>query len=426
MSGARKVYEIKNPGTVEGLIDPDTRALLETRGIVLDPAHPPKPYEMAELQAELVEAGRDVYRLPFALVFPTYDDAEEICKKSEMAAVGTAGILSAGVTSGPLFDLYPNLMFSRDGPEHQRLRERVSAWFSPKAVESCRGAIREHALELFTPLEARGGGELVAEFADPLALAGACIRLGLDPGVVPRIRSWTQPLFEGFLPMSPEQVARAEEAATRLGEVVDEALEERRRAPRQDMLSHLLDEERSDQLSAKELRALVMNLLFGGHDLTRAAISNAAFTLLRFHDSWERLVADKSLIPTAAEECLRFQPPGGAVVRLARSDTTVRGCPVGAGTIVVAGGAAANRDRHHVEDPHRFDVARTRSKIFTFGAGPHYCLGANLARVMLQVALETLAERAPGLRLGCVLEEVEWDLGSGIPFVKRLPIRVKS
>jgi len=74
----------------------------------------------------------------------------------------------------------------------------------------------------------------------------------------------------------------------------------------------------------------------------------------------------------------------------------------------------------------RFDVARTRSKIFTFGAGPYYCLGANLARVILQVALQTLAERAPGLRLGCALDDVEWDLGSAIPFVKRLPIRVKS
>jgi cytochrome P450 len=170
---------------------------------------------------------------------------------------------------------------------------------------------------------------------------------------------------------------------------------------------------------------MIVNLLFGGHDLLRGAIVNAMFTLMRFRDQWDRLVADPALARTAAEESLRFAA-GGAVGRMATAPTEIRGCPIAAGTMVLAGGPASNRDPAHVEYPHDFDVGRTRSRLFSFGAGDHFCLGASLARLTLEIALATCATMIPTLQLAVDIDDVEWESTAGLPVVVSLPVVIRD
>jgi cytochrome P450 len=417
-----KIRELKHFDPILNLLEPEERAVLAAQGVEIDPENPPKPYEFFELVSRVVYGSGEIVRHPFgALLFGRYDDADAACRNPALGAMGLAGVLASGITSGPLHELFSSLMFSADGAEHQRLRSPVQAWFMPKAVESCRPAIEACAHEWLEPLRARGQGDFFTEYADPLALSAALIRIGAPIDQVPRLRDATIAVFHAFFPMTPEAAERAERGVATLGAFADDLMATRRQDPADDLVSHLLRCADEGRLTSGEVRAMIVNLLFGGHDLLRGAIVNGLFTLMRFRDQWDRLVAEPALARTAAEESLRFAA-GGAVGRMATAPTEIRGCPIAAGTMVFAGGPASNRDPAHVEHPHVFDVGRTRSRLFTFGAGDHFCLGASLARLTLEIALATCATMIPRMRLAVGIDDVEWKTTAGPPVVVSLPV----
>lgn len=421
-----KILDLKHFDTIRNLLEPEARAVLAAQGVEIDPENPPRPYEFSELLSRLVYGGDRVARLPIgALLFGRYDDADAACRNPALGAMGLAGVLASGITSGPLHELFSSLMFSMDGAEHQRLRSAVKTWFMPKAVESCRPAIEACAHECLEPLRARGHGDLFTEYADPLALSAALIRLGAPIDQVPRLRDATIAVFHAFLPMTPEAADRAERGVATLGAFADELMATRRQDPADDLVSHLLQCAEEGGLTSGEVRAMIVNLLFGGHDLLRAAIANGLFTLMRFRDQWDRLVAEPALAQTAAEESLRFAA-GGGVARIATAPTEIRRCPIVAGTVVIAGGPAANRDPAHVEHPHVFDIGRTRSRILSFGAGDHYCLGASLARLTLEIALATCATTISRMRLAVGIDDIVWDTTAAPPVVLSLPVVIRD
>lgn len=333
-----KIRQLKHLDAMLNPLEPDARAILAAQGVEVDPANPPKPYEFVELISRVVYGSDEIVRHPFgALVFGRYDEADAACRNPALGAMGLTGVLASGITAAPLHELFSGIMFSADGPAHRRLRSPVQAWFTPKAVEACRPAIEARARELLEPSLARGQGDLFAEYADPLALSAALIRLGAPADHAAHLGDATIAVFHAFFPMSPEVAKRAERGVATLGAFADELMATRRQKPADDLVSHLLHCVDEGRLTPRDVRAMIVNLLFGGHDLLRGAIVNALFTLMWFRDQWDRLVAEPALARTAAEESFRFAADG-AVARMATAPTEVRGRPIAAGTIVLAGG----------------------------------------------------------------------------------------
>ena len=162
-------------------------------------------------------------------------------------------------------------------------------------------------------------------------------------------------------------------------------------------------------LSASETRALAANLVFGGLESTAKAITSGIALLHDHREGWEALVADPAtLAPTAAAETLRYFPPAPAVLRMATEDAECGGAQVPANTLAAASLDAVCRDPALFEDPDDFDVTRTPGRHFAFGAGPHYCLGANLALLAIEVAFATLATRHPRLELAAPSHSLPW------------------
>jgi pimeloyl-[acyl-carrier protein] synthase len=183
--------------------------------------------------------------------------------------------------------------------------------------------------------------------------------------------------------------------------------ERRSKLMSEDLLSALiLAEEGGDRLSLEELVAVVMFLFNAGHHTTRDFMGNALLALLQHRDQWDLLVADPSLLPSAVEECLRYDPSITSTVRFALQDTQIDGTAIHEGEMVTCQLNAANRDPKQFSEPDRFDIRRTNQGHLAFGGGVHFCLGATLARLEAQVVLGSLARRHPGLQLAS--EKIEW------------------
>ena len=192
--------------------------------------------------------------------------------------------------------------------------------------------------------------------------------------------------------MASEEGRRAGDAAmSGFNGYVTEMIEERRARRRDDLLSALIDaQEEGDRLSADELVAMVVQLIFAGHETTQNLLGNGMFRLLQHPEQLALLRAQPELIPSAIEEMLRYDPPITFTSRIATSDTEIDGIPVAADQLVMLNLTAGNHDPLRFQDPARFDVTRPDSRPLSFGHGAHFCLGANLARLEAEVAFTTL------------------------------------
>ncbi|WP_163507037.1 cytochrome P450 [Fodinicola acaciae] len=309
-----------------------------------------------------------------------------------------------------------------DPPEHTRLRKIVSRAFTSRRI----AGMRPHIAELTTALVDRmvGAGppaDLVSSLALPLPVTVICEMLGVPAGDQERFRGWT----DAMLTIAGGPTEELKAAVGSLRAYLAGLIAEKLRGSSDDLLSVLgRAHAEDDRLDREELLAFCMTLLAAGYHTTTAAITHFAYHLLHQPELYRRLVADPALIPSAVEELLRFSQIGGGAgtMRIATEDVELDGVTIRAGEAVIPLFNSANRDEDVFADPQRIDLARTDNPQIAFGHGIHYCLGAQLGRLELQVVLAELTTRLPGLRLAAPTAEISWQAGLAFPRPVALPL----
>ncbi len=295
--------------------------------------------------------------------------------------------------------LHRNQMMENEPPVHTRLRSLVAKAFTRGHVERLGPAVAAEAAAL---LAATGREfDLLAEVAEPLAVTVIAELLGVPVADRHRLRPWSAAMVRMYeVARTPETEAAALAACREFTDYLRDLAARRRAEPRDDLLSHLVAvRDGTDRLSGDELVASAILLLNAGHEASVNALGGGLVALLRHPAQYARLRADRGLIPTAAEEMIRYDPPLHMFVRTAAADVALSGVVVPAGAEVAALLGAANRDPAVFTDPDSFDVGRDPNPHVGFGAGLHFCLGAPLARLELRIALAALLDHAPGLAL---------------------------
>ena len=330
-------------------------------------------------------------------------DIEALARDPRLAGVGLSFFDLMGITDGPLREWYGGLMFTNEGAKHDRLRKLVSRAFMPRSAERLRAEAAERASKTMAGIVAEGGGDLTDAFS-LVAMRVMCRLLGVPEADVGVFAGWADALSPIFGFMSPEQTAAADDAIVAMLGYVDDLAERRRSDPADDLITALIAAtDEGDRLSHTELVAMVANLLVGGHDTTTSQIGCSLLTMLRFRDEADRLRADPTLQQSAVEETIRYEPSISGVPRTVIEPIAVGGRELAPGTVVLLCTAAANREPGVWDEPDRFDITRFSRKgapaLLSFGAGPHFCLGAALARMTLQETVRALVTDGAALHL---------------------------
>lgn len=313
------------------------------------------------------------------------------------------------------------VMVEMEPPDHARLRGLIAKAFTPRFVEGLRPRIQQIADTLIDRVLPRGEMELISDFAFPLPITVIAEMLGIPVEDQDRLRDWSAVLFDSMsMRFDAESQAKGEEFAAYLTALI----ETKRREPREDLISQLvLAEEAGSRLTAEELRALIVLLIFAGHETTVNLLGNGMLALFEHPAELDKLRRDLSLVPAAVEELLRFcGPVMSPAARYATADVEIGGKTIGRGEMLVLALASADRDEAQFPGADTLDIARTSSKHLAFGHGVHYCVGAPLARLEAQVALATLLRRLPGLRLNAAPDTLQWRGNMTLRGLQTLPV----
>lgn len=379
-----------------------------------------------------LRAEDPVHRTPMGFwVLTRYDDVVTVLHDQRFGRKGFEPLLAALFRSGSEQPGLVTSMLFRDPPDHTRLRALVSKAFTPRVVEGMRPHIQEIADRLLDAVRDAKVMDVIADLAYPLPVIVICEMLGVPTADRDTFRQWSLDIARSLdaigmhaigMLTAPEIVARGNAARRALTEYFrDGLIPERRKRPRADLLSALIAaEEQGDKLSEGELLATCNLLFVAGHETTVNLIGNGLLALLRHPDQLTALRGDPSLIPSAVEELLRYDGPVQRTGRIPHADVEIGGKKIAPGEMVVALIGAANRDPARFPDPDRLDITRRDNDHIAFGAGIHFCLGAPLARVEAQIALNTLLRRMPGLTLATTT--LEWRETSVLRGLKALPV----
>jgi cytochrome P450 PksS len=355
-----------------------------------------------------------------------YDDAVAVLKDERFVKDPANALTPAQLARQPWFrTLIKSLqrhLLSTDAPDHTRLRALVSKAFTPGLVEQMRDRIQALTDELLDPVQARGRLDLIRDFALPLPMTVIAEMLGVPVADRHAFHRWSKAMLSAA--HSTWRLLNAVPSALLFRRYLRKYIAKRRADPRDDLVSALIQaEEAGDRLSEDELVAMVMLLLVAGHETTVNLIGSGTLALLEHPDQLEKLRRDPGLIRPAVEELLRFTSPVElATERYAREDVTVGGVTIPRGTMVLVAVASANRDDRYFPNPDALDVTREPNKHLSFGLGAHFCLGAPLARLEGQLAINTLLRRLPGLRLTAAPHQLRWRRGLLLRGLEALPV----
>lgn len=325
-----------------------------------------------------------------------------------------------GETVGGFAERELQTLVALDGADHRRLRKLVAPVFTPASVDRLRPLMRVLIGEQCEAVEEARRCEFVSQVARPYPIPVICALVGAPRGDWDAIGSWAEDalkIYQFDLANDREVVGAAHEKFDRY---IADLAEQRRRHPREDLVSSLLAAEADgDRLTIQEVSMLVEALLTGGSDTTRNQLALAVWAFAQHPGQWELLAERPELARQAVDESLRWLSPVGVVMRRADDDVDLDGVTIPAGTPLGLALDAASRDPAVYPDPDRFDITRSEAPVLSFGRGVHYCLGASLARAELEEALLVLTARWSDLRLD---GPVSWRPIVGIYGPSELPV----
>ncbi|MGW3913031.1 cytochrome P450 [Streptomyces sp. NPDC005070] len=301
----------------------------------------------------------------------------------------------------PFHVLNDHGMLDLEPPDHTRIRRLVSKAFTPRTVERLKPYVEGLAGELVDRLVAAGGGDLLADVAEPLPVSVIAEMLGVPESERAPLRPWSADIC-GMYELNPsEDVAgKAVRASVEFTEYLRGLIEARRKEPGDDLISGLIAaHDEGDRLTEQEMISTCVLLLNAGHEATVNATVTGWWTLFRHPEQLAGLRADHTLIPTAVEELMRYDTPLQLFERWVLDDIEIDGTTVPRGAEIAMLFGSANRDAAVFEDPETLDLARAENPHISFSAGIHYCIGAPLARIELAASMSALLTKAPGLRL---------------------------
>lgn len=336
----------------------------------------------------------------FADVVAVATDEARFSSRTPFPSVVPEGVAHA-LPEGYAFE-HPALI-NNDPPSHTRVRTLARSALAPRVVARREDEIRHLVTELLDDLEGRERVEFQHDYATPLPVAVISRLLGLTDLPVSLVKDWTEGAFAlGRFGLDPDGRERLAREQVEMNRALGERIRERRTSPQDDLISLLVTAEEAGEepLTDREVLAIVSQLLIAGNDTTTNLLGNLMVLLLEDRSRWDGIVADPSSIPAVIDEAARLAAPVPALVRTARQDTEIAGCPVSTGDLIVLGYGSANRDPRRFDAPDEWRPGREeRHEAVSFGRGIHHCIGSPLAKLEIRVTLEELTRRFPDLDL---------------------------
>jgi cytochrome P450 len=328
----------------------------------------------------------------YGLAVLRYDEMSALLKDRRLKQGSAAWPAHHGV-GGPFADWWSKALLNLEGDDHARLRRLLSPAFAPKAIKEMAPRFRALGNELIDAFAGEGRCEFMSQFAEPYAARVIAILLGIPEREWPKIAEWGSDLGLSLSIAIREELPRIEAALEGLYWFADELIADRRREPKDDFVTRLVQAEyEEDRLSHDELRVSLVLLIFGGLDTTRNQLGLAMQTFLDMPDQWRRLAERPELAEEVVEEIMRLNPTVTWVTREAVEDFTFQGLEIKEGTTIHLFSQAAGSDPRVFENP-GFDPEAERPRHFGFGGGRHHCIGHFVARMDMSEALRLLAQR---------------------------------
>lgn len=392
------------------------------------PTHRADPYTPAR---QLREAG-PVHRTPMGLHLLTrYADCASVLQNNAWSHADEASHLHPSIAAEEAAEELPTSFLWMDPPDHTRLRTLVSKAFTPRTVWQLRPRIEQLVTELVDAALERNEFDLIDLIAYPLPLTIVCELIGVPAKDHKAAQRWSQDLARGFDPdvlMTPEAHQARSTASREFMHYFRELIDQRRAEPADDLLSALAAvEDRGDVLTETELLTTCVTTLVAGHETTVNLVGSGLLALMRNPDQFELLREHPEYVPSAVEELLRYEPPVQMTTRSAKETITVAGHEFAPGDGVVVLINAANRDPDAFTDPEQLDVTRYHDRTappprhLAFSLGIHYCLGAPLALLEMEILLHELIRRVGTMELST--EELSYKQNLIVRGLAELPVR---
>ena len=315
----------------------------------------------------------------------------------------------------PIASVMVKQMLFLDPPTHTRIRRLASFAFTPQRVAVLREHIRDIVCALLDRVGTEGSMDVIGNLAGPLPYTVTAEMLGVPTEDAPQLKAWSQDFSEmlGNFQHNPGRAPKVRQAVEGMTAYFQKAIQDIRKYPREGLIQSFLNAEiDGTRFTEQEVIANTIVTMVGGQETTTNLIGNGILTLLRNPEQLEKLKSDLSLIPSAIEEMLRYEPPSQQTARIAPDDVELAGKRIRKGQAVIAVMAAGNRDPQRFPDPDRFDITRDDNRHLSFGWAAHFCFGAALARIEGQVTFDMLLRRMPKLKLAP--EPLVWRTNLGL------------
>jgi cytochrome P450 len=360
---------------------------------------------------------------PFGFLVLERESAEFFLRTREAVFPGMTIAQIFEITEGPLHEEIVKNIININGDDHRRLRNLVNPALAPRAIARYRPAMRAYLAELLDAIAPATECEFIAAIAKPYPSLVIAEVMGTPRRWAPKLHEWSNVIQRQFDAMSlMTDRPRIERAVEEFYAFADELIAQRRNDPGEDLITDLIAaESEGERLNHDELRNLVLNILVGGVDTSQSQLAHAVRLLALHPEQWQALRADPdALALPAVDEALRYEPITPFTARITTAEVEHRGVTFPPGSVILVSAWHANRQG---VEPDVFDITADRggARVLTFGAGIHYCVGANLARAEMQEGLAALARRAERIELD---GEPEYGTPSGIYGLEALPLRL--